>query len=116
MIALILAIALSRPYHPVALVDLALGKVRQTHVQTEGYVTYIAHEADGDLHIRICDSPEVKEMTRTRCIVAECIPALPCAQPKIGAHVHVQGISRFDKENGHRWNELHPLETIKEIQ
>lgn len=102
----------SRVYHPVALRDLALGKVRQMHVQVEGFVTYIKTEEDGDLHVRLCDSADVQDMQRDRCVVVECIPELPCARPKIGAHLAVEGISRFDKENGHRWNEVHPCEKM----
>ena len=101
-----------RPYHVVKLVDLALGKVRQTHVHVEGFVTYIKKEADGDLHIRVCDDPKVPDMQRARCVVCECVPELPCTKPSIGAHVAVEGISRFDKENGHRWNEVHVVEKL----
>lgn len=102
----------SRPYHPVALRDLALGKVRQTHVHVEGWVTYVVTEEDGDLHVRLCDSPKVEGMQRDRCVVVECIPELPCVRPRVGAHVAVEGISRCDKENGHRWNEVHPCEKM----
>lgn len=110
------AAVVSRPYHVVALADLALGKVRQTHVQVEGFVTYTTVEADGDLHIRLCDSAEVKGMARDRCIVAECIPELPCEKPPLGARVAVEGVSRFDKENGHKWSEVHPVEKLTVLQ
>jgi hypothetical protein len=73
-------------------------------VQVTGKVTLVRHEADGDLHIRIEDGGAF--------IVAECIPKLPCAAPKVGDTVTVTGISRFDGE--HKWQEIHPVETLKE--
>jgi len=100
----------SRPYHRVKICDLAAGKVRWTHVEVEGYATYIRTEADGDLHIRICDSPKVTVMDRSRCVVAECIPKMPCPPPDKGSKVAVHGIKRFDNERGHMWAEIHPVE------
>lgn len=102
-----------RPYHVVALKDLALGKVRQTHVHVEGWVTYVKKEADGDLHIRVCEDPKIPDMQRADCVVCECIPELPCEKPAIGSKVSVEGISRFDKENGHKWWEVHPIEKLE---
>ena len=99
-----------RHYHAVAIPSLAGGHVRATHVEVEGYVTYVRTEADGDLHIRLCDSPRVKGMNRLRCIVAECIPAMPCPAPDLGQKVAVHGISRYDHERGHQWFEVHPVE------
>ena len=101
-----------RPYHLVTVVELALGKVRQTHIHVEAWVTYTLTEEDGDEHIRGCDSKDVKDMDRTRCAVFECIPELPCTKPPIGSHISVDGIARFDKENGHRWSEVHPVEHL----
>ena len=80
-----------------------------THLELTGYVTYEKHEDDGDLHLRICDSADVVGMDRQHCIVAECIPALPCKRPPLGKPVRVRGISRFDDEAGHGWWELHPV-------
>lgn len=99
-----------RVYHQVTVASLAGGKVRQTHVEVEGFVTYVRTEPDGDLHIRLCDSPKVQGMNREHCIVAECIPALPCPAPSVGQKVAVHGISRWDRENGHNWAEVHPIE------
>lgn len=95
---LLLQTPVSRPYWPVA-----LGKVAtttHTHIQVRGTVTYVAHETDGDLHIRLSDS--------TGTLVAECIPSLPCRVPKVGETITVRGISRRDPE--HLWWELHPVE------
>jgi len=107
---------LGRPYHQVPLDDLALGKVRQTHVEVRGFVTYELREEDGDLHIRICDSLAYLGMDRSHCIVAECIPELPCEKPPAASRVIVQGISRFDHENGHKWYEVHPVEKLTIVQ
>jgi hypothetical protein len=113
---LLWAVEEARAYHVVNLVDLALQKVRQTHVHVEGFVTYVAHEADGDTHIRLCDSKDVPDMERGRCIVVECIPELPCERPPIGSKVAVEGVARYDKENGHKWSEVHPCEKLTVIQ
>ena len=83
--------------------------VMATHVEVSGYVTYVKREDDGDLHIRLCDAPAVKGMDRTRCVVAECVPALPCSRPKMRAHLTVRGISRWDGEAAHGWHEIHPV-------
>jgi len=99
-----------RVYHPVSIIALAGGTVRHTHVEVGGFVTYIAHEDDGDLHIRLCTDPKIKVMDRNRCIVAECIPKMPCPAPEMGSRVTVHGISRFDKETNHLWGEVHPIE------
>jgi hypothetical protein len=89
-----------------------------THVEVKGFVTYTVKEADGDTHIRLCDSANIKTMDRKRCVVAECIPLLPCTKPPLGAHVQVDGISRFDAEGAcaagaeHCWWEVHPVENL----
>lgn len=98
-----------RSYHEVTIAALAAGHVRHTHVVVEGYVSYVRFEEDGDLHIRLCDAPDVKGMNRHRCVIAECIPELPCPPPDIGSKVAVAGIGRFDRENGHKWGEIHPV-------
>lgn len=87
-----------------------------THVQTEGWLTYKAHEDDGDWHLRLCDSARLQKMDAKRCVVAEIIPELPLEVPKMGAHVRVQGIYRWDGENpGHHWAEVHPVLHIEVI-
>lgn len=78
-----------------------------THVRVRGYPTYCRTEDDGDRHIRLCDSPDVEGMDRAHCIVLECIPQLPCACPRLGVPLEVDGISRYDGE--HRWWEIHPV-------
>jgi hypothetical protein len=72
-----------------------------THVAVSGRVAYVVSEADGDVHIKLVSASG-------RFIVAECIPALPCARPKSGQTITVYGISRQDSEHG--WWEVHPVE------
>jgi hypothetical protein len=92
-----------RTYYPVSISDLAAGKNFHTHVQVTGKVTLVKHEGDGDTHIVLSDGKNF--------IVAECIPKLPCQAPAVGQTITVRGISRFDGE--HKWNELHPVESLK---
>jgi hypothetical protein len=90
----------SRKYWPVTVAQVSTTK--HTHVRVTGKVTISKREADGDWHIRISDGNAF--------ITAECIPELPCAHPKIGDTVTVDGISREDKEHG--WFEVHPVENL----
>lgn len=87
-------------WHKVAIADMA--KNIHTHVEATGVVQYVKVELDGDIHIRLCDD-------KSNCVVAECIPKLPCAKPKVGDVLTIRGISRFDKEANHKWFELHPV-------
>ncbi len=110
-IFLFLFLLSSRHYFPVSISDLSAGRNFHTHVQVTGKVTLVKRQGDGktigdgDLHIRISDGKNF--------IVAECIPKLPCPEPKLGQTITVEGISRFDGE--HKWYEVHPVETIKVI-
>lgn len=108
MVAVVLlsAVCFARSYHKVDLAMMAAqepgsGRV-PTHVEVVGKVTLVKREADGDRHIRLCSGAS--------CIVAECIPSLPCDAPKLGQTVTVQGISRYDTE--HKWHEVHPVEKL----
>jgi len=103
---------LQRPYWPVPLDSLALGRALHTHVAVRGVVTLVGHEDDQDMHVRLTS------LTGSgRFIIAECIPALPCLTatrlpwlPAIGDTVTVYGISRRDAEHG--WWEVHPVEGV----
>lgn len=117
----------ARNYHPYPITTVAAANpgnwhgLRLTHIEIQGYVTYIKREADGDLHIRVCDSPAIKTMDRGHCMVTEEIPTLRPSTPfpklKVGDHVDDKGIGRFDAETpGHNWWELHPLESVRIIQ
>lgn len=117
--SLMVWLLLARLYHPVAVGDVATDNPASwrrvaTHVEVLGWVTYSKVEEDGDVHLRLCESPKVSGMDPKRCIVAECVPELPCKKPKVGACVIVKGITRYDAETpGHHWWEIHPVEAIR---
>jgi len=90
----------ARHYWKVSIARMATNK--HTHVAVTGRVALVKHEGDGDLHIKVSDG--------NRFMVAECIPALPCSEPKIGDVITVRGISRYDGE--HHWPEVHPVEKL----
>ena len=102
--ALLLGLAISRPYHHETVDSLA--RSRRTHVQVAGTVTLVRLEADGDIHIRVSDA-------HGHFIVAEIIPAMPLPPPRKGQAVVVFGIRRADNEAGHGWAEVHPVERIE---
>ncbi|MGB2634512.1 MAG: hypothetical protein WAM58_11305 [Candidatus Acidiferrum sp.] len=84
-----------------------------TRAAIGGFVTQIAKADDGDTDIRICENPKIEGMDRGRCIVAKCIPKLPCDLPQIGHPVTVKGITRYDAKVGTHWWEIHPIEEVE---
>jgi hypothetical protein len=78
-----------------------------------GFVTQIAKADDGDTDIRICENPKIEGMDRGRCIVAKCIPKLPCDAPQVGRPITVKGITRYDAKVGTHWWEIQPIEEIE---
>ena len=84
----------------------------RTQVAVSGFVTHARKEENGDIGIRICDNPKVEGMDRAHCIMAKCIPKLPCEVPQIGKPITVRGISRYDAAIGHHWWEIHPVEQV----
>jgi cell division septation protein DedD len=78
-----------------------------------GFVTQINKIDDGDTEIRICENPKIDPMDRARCIVAKCIPHLPCDLPQIGKPITVKGITRYDAKIGNHWWEIQPIEQIE---
>lgn len=114
--------ASQRIYHPITIAGMASEnpvnwKNMRTHIQVQGFVTYLKREADGDIHIRVCDAVGIKGMDHSHCIVAECIPKLPCEGPRIGEQIIIRGISRYDSESpGHHWWEVHPVEELRVLK
>lgn len=102
MILLLLLLA-QDAYHDVSIPNFSTKP--HTHVCTTGDVTLVKKEADGDIHIRVNETK-----TSPAFIVAEIIPKLPVSKPKVGDHVKVCGIRRFDDTHG--WWELHPVLSI----
>jgi hypothetical protein len=84
-----------------------------SHAAVGGFVTQVAKGSDGDTDIRICENPKIEGMDRARCIVAKCIPKIPCDVPQVGKPVTVKGITRYDAEVGTHWWEIHPIEEIE---
>lgn len=78
-----------------------------------GFVTQVTKGNDGDTDIRICENPKIEGMDRARCIVAKCIPKIPCDVPKVGKPITVEGIARYDAKVGTHWWEIQPIEEIE---
>jgi hypothetical protein len=84
-----------------------------SHAAVGGFVTQVAKGSDGDTDIRICENPKIEGMDRARCIVAKCIPKIPCDVPQVGKPITVKGITRYDAKVGTHWWEIHPVEEIE---
>lgn len=110
-----LVLAAGLTFHPISIVAMAAEtpghwRKMRTHIEVEGWVTYTVTEDDGDRHIRICDDPKAQGMDHRRCVVAEILPAIPLPFPRVGDHIRVHGVSRYDAElPGHNWWEVHPV-------
>ena len=78
-----------------------------------GFVTQVTKENDGDTDIRICENPKIESMDRGRCIVAKCIPKMPCDLPQVGKPITVKGLTRYDASVGTHWWEIQPIEEIE---
>jgi len=84
-----------------------------TRAAVSGFITQIAKGDDGETDIRICENPKIDGMDRARCVVAKCIPKLPCDVPQVGKPVTVKGITRYDAKVGTHWWEIHPVEEVE---
>jgi hypothetical protein len=84
-----------------------------TRAAVSGFVTQVAKSDDGDTEIRICENPKIDGMDRAHCIVAKCIPKLPCDVPRVGKPITVKGITQYDAKVGTHWWEIHPIEEIE---
>jgi hypothetical protein len=84
-----------------------------SHVAVSGFVTLVAKGDDGDTEIRICENPKIEGMDRARCVVAKCIPKIPCDLPRVGKPITVKGITRYDAKVGTHWWEIHPVEEVE---
>ena len=82
-----------------------------SRVAVGGFITDIS-KADGDTAVRICENPKVEGMDRSRCVVARCIPKLPCDLPSVGKPITVKGPSRYDARVGDHWWEIMPVEQV----
>ena len=83
-----------------------------SHAALSGFVTEVTKRDDGDTTIRICENPRIDGMDRARCVMAQCIPKIPCDTPKVGRPITVNGITRYDAKVGSHWWEINPVEQI----
>jgi hypothetical protein len=84
-----------------------------SHAAVSGFVTQIAKAPDGDTEVHICENPKIAGMDRARCIVAKCIPKIPCDLPVVGRPITVKGITRYDAGVGAHWWEIHPVADVE---
>ena len=84
-----------------------------SHASLSGFVTDVTKRDDGDVTIRICENPRIDGMDRGRCVIAQCIPKIPCDMPKVGKPITVKGITRYDAKVGAHWWEINPVEQIE---
>jgi hypothetical protein len=84
-----------------------------SHVALSGFVTEVTRRDDGDVTLRICENPRIDGMDRARCVMAQCIPKIPCDIPRVGKPITVNGITRYDAKVGSHWWEINPVEQIE---
>jgi hypothetical protein len=84
-----------------------------THAAVSGFVTEVTKKDDGDVDIRICENPKIDGMDRARCVMAQCIPKIPCDLPLVGKPITVKGITRYDAKVGSHWWEINPVEMVE---
>jgi hypothetical protein len=106
VLALLLWLAIVRPYHPVTIEQ--VHETRHTHIEVVGTVTLVEHEGDGDVHFRVADQ-------QGRWIVCEIVPYHRLRPPVKGEVLIVRWIHRYDNEVGHGWDEIHPVEAIEVV-
>lgn len=89
-------------YHDTGLVDFIANGSEKTKVSVEGIVDQVEQEPDGDAHVTI--RPLYSPLPA---LVTEFIPEMTVPLPKVGDHIKIWGITRFDVP--HNWWELHPV-------
>ena len=101
-------LAAQRVYWKTSIARVVAKRFLHTHIELDSVtVVYTTIEADSDVHIRVRDQ---RDSHRADFMVAECIPKLPCKQPKVGDVISLRGIIRWDLV--HRWWEIHPVEVL----
>ena len=86
-----------------------IAKTTEPHVVTEGYVTEVKIQKDGDRLFRIVQDPEQTEPF----VICELIKPIRLPTPEVGSRVRVFGVSRFDSKENHKWHEIHPVLNIE---
>lgn len=80
---------------------------KMPHAVIEGVVEKALNEGDGDHHLWVT-------MDGGKALLAcEITPQNPLPVPKVGEHVRIYGIFRYDFQHG--WWEIHPVDFIEPI-
>lgn len=82
------------------------------HVVTEGFVSEVRIDTDGDLTFRLVEDLKHPEPF----VVCEIIPPIFLNPPAIGSRVRVYGVSRYDNQPGREWYEVHPVLNIETVK
>lgn len=100
----------TRNFQNVAIADIQNNT--RPHVVTEGYVSEVRLDRDGDLTFRLVEDLRQPEPF----IVCEIIPTVRLEPPIVGSRVRVYGVSRFDNQPGREWHEVHPVLNIEAVR
>ena len=87
-------------YHDTNITDFIVNGSTNTKVAIEETVQQVIKEPDGDYHVSVGDLVGLP-------LVTEFIPEISLPLPKVGDHIRLWGITRFDAP--HNWWELHPV-------
>lgn len=90
----------------------AIEQNQKPHVVTEGFVSEVIADEDGDLRFRLVD-----DLGRPGpFIVCEIIDPIRVRTPSVGSRVRVYGVSRYDSQPNHNWYEVHPVLNIEVVR
>ncbi len=84
----------------------------EPHVVTQGYVSEIRIDSDGDTTFKIVETLG----TTKPFIVCEIIDPIKLSPPQVGSKVKVYGVSRYDEKVNHQWYEVHPVLNIELVK
>ncbi|KAF0250316.1 MAG: hypothetical protein FD167_278 [bacterium] len=84
----------------------------EPHVVTQGYVSEIRIDADGDTTFKIVETLGIAKPF----IVCEIIDPIKLSPPQVGSKVKVYGVSRYDEKVNHQWYEVHPVLNIELVK
>jgi hypothetical protein len=97
-------------FHLVNIADIEQNQ--KPHVVTEGFVSELMADDDGDMKFRLVD-----ELGRPGpFIVCEIIDPIRVKVPAVGSRVRVYGVSRYDGQADHNWYEVHPVLNIEVVK
>jgi hypothetical protein len=82
------------------------------HVVTEGYVSEVRIDPDGDMTFRLVEDIDHPDPF----IVCEIIRPIRISPPMVGSRVRVYGVSRYDGQPDKQWYEVHPVLNIEAVK